>query len=82
MNKMNFKKKGKNRKIGLYKIKSKKNKFQHIKSKYIVQKIFENLTEKKTFKIIRSNNLLHNNLEINEDNYKKYNQIEIEITPE
>ena len=79
---MNFKKKSKKKKIGLYKIKLRKNKFENIKSKYIVQKIFENLTEKKTFKIIRLNKKLHYNLEINIDNYKIYNQIEIEIIPE
>ena len=82
MKKKNFTKKSKYKKLVSHKIKSTKNKFENIKSKYIVQKIFENLTEKKTLKIIRRNKILHNNLEISIDNYKKFSQIEIEITPE
>ena len=82
MKKMNFTKKSKYKKLLSHKIKSTKNKFENIKSKYIVQKIFENLTEKKTLKLIRQNKILHNNLEISIDNYKKFSQIEIEITPE
>jgi surface protein len=56
-----------------------KNIFSNIKSKYILKKIFNNLEPNKFFKIIKHNKNLHNRLEITENDYKDFLNIEIEI---
>ena len=57
--------------------------FTNIKSKYICQKIFNNLKEKKSLEIIKYNKNIKKRLDINTNNYKeyseKYSSIEIEI---
>ena len=76
-------KKEKIREIGL------KNNFTNIKSKYIVQIIFENLSKRKLLELIKYNNNIQKRLNINTNNYKEYNElysetyspIEIEIKP-
>ena len=59
--------------------------FKNIKSKLILNKILNNLEEKRSLEIIKSNKILKKRLNINIDNYKKYSQkyssIEIEIKP-
>ena len=59
--------------------------FENLNRKYILQKLFDNLYKKKTFKIIKYNNKIKERLEININDYKeyseKYSSIEIEITP-
>ena len=50
-----------------------------IKSKYILKKIFENISQKKYLQTIKFNKKLRNKLEINLKDYKIYNQIEIEL---
>ena len=56
---------------------------KNIKSNYILKKIFNNLEEKKSLKVIKINNNIKKNLNININNYKeysaKYSSIEIEI---
>ena len=50
-----------------------------IKSKYILKKIFENISQKKYLQTIKFNKKLRKKLEINLKDYKIYNQIEIEL---
>ena len=52
-----------------------------IRSKYIIQRIFDNLKENKWLKIIKYNKMVQNKLGININNYIKYYSIEIEIIP-
>ena len=52
-----------------------------IKSKYIIQRIFDNLKENKWLKIIKYNKIVQNKLGISINNYIKYYSIEIEIIP-
>ena len=53
----------------------------HIKSKYVLQKIVFYLCPKSYLKIFKHNKNLRKKLEIPKKNYENYNQIEIEITP-
>ena len=57
----------------------------NIKSKYILQKIFYNLIEKKFLEIIKYNKNIRKRINININNYKEYTEnyspIEIEIKP-
>ena len=57
--------------------------FKNIKSKYILQKIFNNLEKKKSFNIIKYNKNLKKILDIDINDYKEYSEnyssIEIEI---
>ena len=59
--------------------------FDNLKSKYILEKVFSFLQEKKSLEIIKYNNNTKKRLNLNIDNYKeyceKYSSIEIEIIP-
>ena len=54
---------------------------EKIKSKYILEKIFDNLQKYKFLKIIKHCKKIQKLLNINIDNYKEYSMIEIEIIP-
>jgi len=61
-------------------------KIENVKSKYILQKIFNNIIKVKTIKIVKYNKNIQNNLNINIDDYEKYwaekyEIVEIEIIP-
>ena len=61
-------------------------KIENIKSKYILQKIFNNIIKVKTIKIVKYNKNIQNQLNINIDDYEKYwaekyEIVEIEIIP-
>ena len=57
----------------------------NIKSKYILIRIFGNLTKPKMLRIIKKNKTIQNKLEINSNDYMTYseilNPVEIEIIP-
>ena len=55
--------------------------WKEIKSKYVLEKIFENLKEKKYLELIRYNKILQEILNISLKNYKGYDDIEIELIP-
>ena len=56
---------------------------ESIKSKYIFQKIINNLPTKKYLYVVKYNNKLQKKLNININNYKEFSaKIEIEIIPE
>ena len=55
--------------------------FRKIRNKYILQQIFEHLNQKKFLKIIKYNKNIQNKLDINQNHYKTYCDIEIEIIP-
>ena len=59
--------------------------FENVKSKYILQKIFNNLEKKKFLKVVKYNKNIRYRLDININDYKeyceKYLSIEIEIKP-
>ena len=57
------------------------NLLKNIKSKYILKQIFENISEYILMKLIKYNKKIQNRLEIGVNDYKKFNQIEIEIIP-
>ena len=67
------------------KIKKCQDKFKNIKSKYILQKIFNNLLEKKSLDIIKYNKNIKDRINISIKDYKEYSEIyssiEIEIKP-
>ena len=52
-----------------------------IRSKYVLKQIFEHLNQKIFLKIIKHNKNIQNILEINQNDYKKFCEIEIEIIP-
>ena len=52
-----------------------------IRNKYILKQIFEHLNQKKFLNIIKYNKNIQNKLEINQNDYKKFCEIEIEIIP-
>jgi len=54
-------------------------KFKNIKSKYILQKIFNNLDTKRRLYLIRFNKNIKKRLDININDYKEYLKIEIEL---
>ena len=58
---------------------------ENIKSKYNIQNVFNNLSKKKFFEIIKQNNKIKERLDINIKDYKEYSEtytsIEIEIIP-
>ena len=62
-----------------------KNKFENIKSNYILQMIFNNLGKKKSLNIVKCNNYIKKRIDININDYKEYyelySSIEIEIKP-
>ena len=59
--------------------------FENIKSKYIIIKLFDNLSKKKFLDIIKYNNKIKRRIDININDYKEYleiySSIEIEIVP-
>ena len=61
-------------------------KIENVKSKYILQKIFNNIIKDKTIKIVKYNKNIKNKININIDDYEKYwlekyEIVEIEIIP-
>jgi len=55
--------------------------WRNIRSEYILKQIFEHLNQKIFLKIIKHNKSIQNNLDINQNDYKKFCEIEIEIIP-
>ena len=57
----------------------------NVKSKYILQNVFNNLEKKKSFKILKYNKNIKNRMNININDYKKFSElfssIEIELKP-
>ena len=47
-----------------------KGKIENVKSKYILQKIFNNIRKDKAIKIVRYNKNIQNKIDINIDDYK------------
>ena len=62
-----------------------KDKLENIKSKYILQKIIDNLQRKKLLELFKHNKKTQNRLEISTNDYKRYSEefstIEIELIP-
>ena len=60
-------------------------KFNNIKSKYILVKVFKNLKKEKTLNIVKYNENIKRRINININDYKEYSEkyslIEIEIKP-
>ena len=54
---------------------------ENIKSRYILSKIYDNLTTKKKFQIVKYNKRIQNRLNLDVNDYKEYCEIEIEIIP-
>ena len=54
---------------------------REIRNKYIIQQIFEHLNQKIFLKIIKYNKNIQDKLDINQNDYKTYCDIEIEIIP-
>ena len=57
------------------------NYLQNIKSKYILKLIFNNLLYKKMLNLSKYNNKIKNRLNIDNNDYKNFTNIEIEIVP-
>ena len=55
--------------------------WRNIRSEYILKQIFEHLNQKIFLKIIKHNKSIQNKLDINQNDYKKFCEIEIEIIP-
>ena len=53
----------------------------NIKSRYILSKIYNNITKKKKLEIIKYNKKIQNRLNLDVKDYKEYSEIEIEIIP-
>ena len=53
----------------------------NIKSRYILSKIYNNITKKKKLEIIKYNKKIQNRLNLDVKDYKEYCEIEIEIIP-
>ena len=58
---------------------------ENIKSRYILSKIYENMTKKKKLEIVKYNKRIQNRINLSVKNYKEYSEtftpIEIEIIP-
>ena len=54
-------------------------KIENVKSKYILQKIFNYIIKDKTIKIVKYNKNIKNKININIDDYEKYWREKIEI---
>ena len=54
---------------------------ENIKSRYILSKIYDNMTKKKKFQIVKYNKRIQNRLNLDVNDYKEYCEIEIEIIP-
>jgi len=55
------------------------NSYQNIKSKYILKQILENLHKKRLLQIIKYSKIIQEKINIGVNDFKKYNEIEIEI---
>ena len=53
----------------------------NINSKYILSKIYDNMTKKKKLKIVKYNKRIQNRLNLDVKDYKEYGEIEIIIIP-
>ena len=53
----------------------------NIKSRYILSKIYDNMTIKKKLKIVKYNKKIQNRINLDVKDYKEYCEIEIEIIP-
>ena len=53
----------------------------NIKSRYILSKIYDNMTKKKKLQIVKYNKRIQNRLNLDVKDYKEYFEIEIEIIP-
>ena len=53
----------------------------NIKSRYILLKIYNNITKKKKLDIVKYNKRIQNRLNLSIKDYKEYCEIEIEIIP-
>ena len=74
--------------INLSKVNNKENEsakpnpiIQNINSKYILSKIYDNMTIKKKLEIVKYNKRIQNRLNLSVNDYKEYCEIEIEIIP-
>ena len=54
---------------------------ENINSKYILSKIYNNMTIKKKLKIVKYNKRIQNRLNLSTEDYKECCEIEIEIIP-
>ena len=54
---------------------------ENIKSRYILSKIYDNMTKKKKLEIVKYNKKIQNRLNLSLNDYKEYREIEIEIIP-
>ena len=54
---------------------------ENINSKYILSKIYDNMTKKKKLKIVKYNKKIQNRLNLDVKDYEEYCKIEIEIIP-
>ena len=54
---------------------------EKIKSRYILSKIYDNMTKKKKFQIVKYNKRIQNRLNLDVKDYKEYCEIEIEKIP-
>ena len=54
---------------------------ENINSKYILSKIYDNMTIKKKLEIVKYNKRIQNRLNLDVKDYKEYCEIEIEIIP-
>ena len=54
---------------------------ENIKSRYILSKIYNNMTIKKKLEIVKYNKRIQNRLNLDVKDYKEYSEIEIEIIP-
>ena len=54
---------------------------ENIKSRYILYKIYNNMSKKKKLNIVKYNKRIQNRLNLNLKDYKEYCEIEIEIIP-
>ena len=54
---------------------------ENIKSRYILSKIYDNMTKKKKLEIVKYNKRIQNRLNLDIKDYKEYREIEIEIIP-
>ena len=54
---------------------------ENIKSRYILSKIYNNMTIKKKLEIVKYNKKVQNRLNLSVNDYKEYCEIEIEIMP-
>ena len=54
---------------------------ENLKSRYILSKIYDNMTIKKKLAIVKYNKRIQNRLNLNVKDYKEYCEIEIEIIP-